>query len=306
VQQAQGSPEPRLALAHFYLTTQRHDQAASEFQEALKVDPGNARALAQFAALRLQQGKLDEAEHLCRRLSDLPDKRYREAHAMFLLQTRRIDEGLAELEALCKGDPKDSAMRSRLVAALVSAGRVGDAEKKLASALAANPDDPEALFQKSALLMRQGRYVETEQNLTTVLRKRPENAKARLALARALGAQGNTGRQRRELEEALRIEPALLSGRIDLARSLLQTSPQAALDVLDKAPRVQRGNLALRIERNWALLALNRVEEAEVVVAAALSLARTPDVLLQKAIIELQSYKKPSHVRQRICEPSGC
>ena len=59
---------------------------------------------------------------------------------------------------------------------------------------------------------------------------------------------------------------------------------QAALDLLDSAPKNQKSATAFAVTRNWALLALNRADEAGGDAENALKTQRVPELVLQRGI----------------------
>jgi tetratricopeptide (TPR) repeat protein len=103
----------------------------------------------------------------------------------------------------------------------------------------------------------------------------------------------------------LRLNPALLQVRIDLAASLIRDKfPQAALDLLNQTPQDQKGTLAILVQRNWAYLGLARMAEARKGVDLALATSRTPDLLLQDAILKVEAKRFPES-RQSVHELLG-
>src|ERR1035438_9173910 len=53
----------------------------------------------------MRAGQSDQAEQTYRRLSALPNKGYKPLHALFLFQTGKRDQAVAELERLARGRP---------------------------------------------------------------------------------------------------------------------------------------------------------------------------------------------------------
>ena len=157
--------------------------------------------------------------------------------------------------------------------AYLTAGRIPDAEKTLDSAVKANPKDVDALLQRSQVYLRAGKLREAEADLTRVLQYRWASAEVHHVLANVHKSRGAPLPQMRELEEeALKQDPNLLPARIELAQLLVDTKrAKAALDILDQTPPEQKGNLAVTVQRNWALLAAGKLREANESITQALT-----------------------------------
>ncbi|MGB9606690.1 MAG: tetratricopeptide repeat protein, partial [Bryobacteraceae bacterium] len=282
------SVEPALALADFYVVLGKTAQAEAQLSRALQLDPNHGPALLRLAELRLRAGKKAEAEDILKRLSAIPDKSYRPAHALFLLHEGRTAEAIAELERLHRDDPSDRDVRTRLVAAYLVSNRAADARKVLDKAIERNARDVQALLQRGALLVREGKWLEAEQDLAKVLRIQPESAEAHYHLAAVRRGQGESASARQELAEAVRLNPSLLAARLELAGTLLrEKSAQAALDLLEQAPPPQKNDLRFLVARNSALMALGDFARAREGVKQGLAVARTPELLTQDGNLRL-------------------
>ncbi|MBZ5581448.1 MAG: tetratricopeptide repeat protein [Acidobacteriia bacterium] len=287
IAQAPKSAEAVVYLGGFYLAMGRTAEAEQQFRRALELDPKHGPALSSLAAMQVRAGQSAEAEQTYRRLSALPDKQYKPLHALFLFQSGRRDEALAELEKLAKEDPEDRDARTRLVAAYLALKRVGDAEKVLTAALTKNPRDVDALLQRSRIRLGNGKYDEATADLNQVLRFR-NDPQAHYLLSKIHLARGKTAMRPQELGEALRADPGFLAARIELAQALIATrGADSALKLLDEAPQEQRGMAPVILQRNWALLVLGRREEARKGIDQALAIARSSDALVQDAVWKL-------------------
>jgi tetratricopeptide (TPR) repeat protein len=116
-------------------------------------------------------------------------------------------------------------------------------------------------------------------------------AEAHSTMSAVHEARGATLRQREELGEALRLAPGLLPVRLNLARLLIASkAPAAALDILDAKETYpsQKQTVPYIVQRNWALLALGRREELRKGIDQGLAASRTPDLLVQNALLQSQ------------------
>jgi tetratricopeptide (TPR) repeat protein len=288
VAQAPKSPDPVVYLGGFYLAVGKAAEAEQQFRRALEIDPKHAPALIALGAMQVRAGQTDQADQTYRRISALPDKRYKPLHALFLFQSGKRDQALAELEKLAREDSEDRDARTRLISAYLAMNRVGDAEKILTAVLKKNPRDIDALLQRSRIYLAHAKYAEAESDLHQVLGYRNNDANAHYLLSKLHQVRGESAIRQQELGEALRLNPEFTAARTELAQMLITSrAADSALKLLDEAPAEQRGIPTIISQRNWALLALGRGPEARKGIDQALAIRRTPDVLLQDAVLKL-------------------
>ncbi|MBZ5582678.1 MAG: tetratricopeptide repeat protein [Acidobacteriia bacterium] len=286
VAQAPKAPVPVVYLGGFYLSTGRSAEAEQQFRRALDLDPKYGPALIALGAMQVRAGQAAEAEQTYRRLSALPDKAYRPLHALYLFQSGKRDEAVAEMEKLAKQDPEDRDARTRLVRGYLALNRIGDAERVLTAALKRNRLDTDALLQRSRIYLGSAKYAEAESDLNQVLRFR-NDAEAHYLLSKLHQARGHNELRPQELGEALRVDPRFAAARLELAQVLTTTGgAQSALKLLDEAPEDQRRTAPVVVQRNWALLTLGQKDEARKGVDQALALGRIPDAILQDAVLK--------------------
>ena len=287
VAQAPKSPDPVVYLGGFYLAMGKTAEAEQQFRHALDIDPKHGAALIALGAMQVRAGQSEQAEQTYRQLSALPEKRYKPLHALFLFRSGKRDQAVAELEKLAREDPADRDGRTRLVTAYLAVNRIGDAEKVLTAALKKNAVDTDALLQRSRIYLSHAKYTEAESDLNQVLRFR-KDADAHYLLSKLHQARGEAAIRQQELGEALRLNPGFAAARIELAQVLIANrGAQSALKLLDEAPEEQRGTVPIIVQRNWALLALGQKDEGRRGIDQVLAIGRTPDVLLQDAVLKL-------------------
>jgi len=288
VVQAPKSPEPSLSLGGFYLALGKTAEAEQQFRHALQIDPKHGPTLLALAALQARAGQAEQAEQTYRQVSALPDKRYRPIHALYLYQSGKSDQAIAEFQKLAKDDPADRNLRTDLVSAYLALNRVGDAEKVLTVALKKNGLDADALLQRSRIYLGSQKYGEAEADLNQVLHFRRESAEAHYLLAKVQLGRGKTTIQQQELGEALRLDSYYLPARIDLAKALIASGgAHSALQLLDQAPEEQKQAASVIAQRNWALMVLGQAADARKGVDRLLGAGKVPDALLQDAILKL-------------------
>ncbi len=287
--QSPKSIEAHMALAQFYAATGKLPEAEAQLNDALKIDPKHGPSLLGLAALRHRAGKTAEAEELYKRVAALSGQQYKAAHALYLMSTNRIEQGIQELERLQKDSPSDRDLRNRLVAAYLQTNRAKQAEQLLDAALKKNSKDFNALLQRGALYVTTGRTDKAEIDLNQARQMEPESAEVHYYLALVSRARGQALTERQELSDALKYRPGLLAARLSLAASFLAAnSPKDALRLLDEVPADQKRDMRLVVARNYALMASGDLKGARDGVSAALSGARVPALLLQDAQLRFE------------------
>jgi tetratricopeptide (TPR) repeat protein len=288
VAQAPRSPEPRVYLGGFYVALGKTAEAEQQYRKALEINPKYGPALLALGAMQVRAGRNDEADRTYQQLSALPEKQYRPAHALFLFQSGKREQAVAEFEKLFQTDREDRALRTDLVTAYLAVNRVGDAERVLTAALKKNDRDVDALMQRSRIYLGSEKYAEAQADLNQVLHFRPNAAEAHYLLSKVKQGRGEAAMQRQELGEALRVDPSFGAARVELAQALIATGgAQQALELLDQAPREQKNAIPILLQRNLALLALGRTAEARKGIDQVLAAGNVPEALLQDAALKL-------------------
>ena len=155
-----------------------------------------------------------------------------------------------------------------------------------------NPKDVDALMQHAQMELATGRYTEAQTDADQVLRYRTESAPAHYVKANVYRMRGEGALERQELGEALRIDKNMLAARLELVQSLLQQGDgKAALGVLDSKESKDSKNskkdmLPEFVLRIYALLETKDYDTARRYVDIALAKVKTPDLLIQDAMLK--------------------
>lgn len=285
------SADAAVALGELYTTANRPKDAEREYRRAVAIDPNSGWALYHLATLVNRIGQAQEADQLYKRLSQLPDKQYRMAHASFLYQSGRQSEAIHELEALYQASPEDRVVRTRLVAAYQATNSTNEAEKLLTAVLKRNPKDSEALLQKAELQLQARRYDDAAPNLEQVLRLQPDWAEARYFSAKLHQARGENGLYREQLSKALELNPLMVPVRVEASQALIAAGdPNGALALLNKTPDYEKTDPSIVIARNWAYWSLNDMPSMRKGIDAAMA-SGGAEVLLQDGLWNLRQGK---------------
>ena len=286
------STDSLVALGEFYRLVRKNNEAENQFQLAVQMDAKNGRALTDLGSVQYALGQKDQAEQTFKRMTDLSEPRYQYLYGLYLWETGKQKEAVAEFERVFKARPKDRVARTRLLAAYARLGRIDDVQRILTNALKENKRDVEALAQQAEFNLNTGKTREAENNLNQVLQYQPDSPIAHFLLSRVKRAEGQILAQRAELSDVLRLNPGMLQARVEFAQLLMEANdPQAALRTLDEAPKPQQKALMLVERRNWALLALDRRAELRKILTDALPAVQSDTLLLQKALLDLRDNK---------------
>jgi tetratricopeptide (TPR) repeat protein len=278
-----------VALAEFYFARSRDQEGAAALSRALEIDGSNTAALLDLAALHLRSGNTAAAEQAYQRTSGSKEPQYKPLHALFVFQSGDRARATAELEQMLRRDPGNRFIRNALFAVYVRSQRLGDAERLISAAARNTSGDAEVLLLRSGIYLALQRFDEAERDLNQVLHTRPDSAECQYLLARLNAERGNLVLQQQHLNEALRINPGLLAARVDLAALFIRTNrPSTAVQTLEEAPAEQRILLPVVLQRNWALLAMGRVQEVSAALDALVARTRTPDVIALAAAVRIQ------------------
>ena len=212
------SLEARFTLARLLSQAGRADDARTQFEAALALDPTNPVILFSLAQVAAQAGQSSLAQGYLQRYLDLPaeiardngiamlflgqiaeeEKRIEDAigwyakvdageqadtarirRAILLGRLKRIDEALAVLR---ESPPDDPRARTRLITVeaqvLREAGRYADAFKVLDDALARQPDDTDLLYDHAMAAEKVNRLDLLEASLRKLIEAKPDHAHA--------------------------------------------------------------------------------------------------------------------------------
>jgi tetratricopeptide (TPR) repeat protein len=131
-----------VAEAQNYFSARQYGKAEEDYQEILRRNENNPMALANLAAIELEQNKLDDAEkHVKQALAQSPNDAY---NLMVLGRVKfsqgKYDEALDGLSRAAKLDPKNPDIENYLGVTLAQKGLRAQAETALREAIQINPN----------------------------------------------------------------------------------------------------------------------------------------------------------------------
>jgi len=133
---------PLVAEAQNYFSAGDYDKAEADYRQILKGDPNNALALANLAAIEMQENKLADAEtHITAALAQNPDDAYNLSTVGFLkFRQQKFDEALDALSRAAKLDPENPQIQNYLGVTLSHKGLRVPAETALRKAIELAPN----------------------------------------------------------------------------------------------------------------------------------------------------------------------
>jgi tetratricopeptide (TPR) repeat protein len=228
-QKRPNSAVPHSGMANIYTQQRRYEDAAKEFQEALRLDPGDQVARVSYIRLLMLQTKFEAA---------LPyAEEYKRSHpndfdACYLLgvvdrELGKYAEAKTLLEQTVKMKPGNFAARYHLGLVYSKTGEAAEARTQLEKAIQVEPSSPEAHFQLAAVL----------RSLSL-----PDEARAQLSLYQNLMAQRNqrdvAAARANEARELLKNGD--VQGAVELYRAAVEKDANDARLYYDLAIALQR------------------------------------------------------------------
>jgi tetratricopeptide (TPR) repeat protein len=196
------------------------DEAITQFQRALQINPDNAKARYNLGLALFQKGKVDEAiVHYQQALQIKPD--YAEARNNLgnaLLQKGNADEAIVQFQKALQIKPDYAEARNNLGNALLQKGSVDEAITQFQKALQINPGDADAHNNLGTALFQKGNVDEAIVHYQQALQIKPDIVEARYNLGYALLQKGNVAEAIIHFQKAL--ELARAAGRQDIVERL--------------------------------------------------------------------------------------
>ena len=287
-------PQPEYRLGMAYLKSGQGAKAMAALREAVQIDPRYAPAQLKLADLMLNSQNRD-----------------------------LIQQAATQLESMLQAHPGDEGISGRLAIAEWTLGKPEDAEKRLEQLAERFPADLRWPVGVARLKLSRGDAAGATQALEQAARSAPRSAPAAIALAEVYLATGKTPQAEAELNRALGLDAKNGTALLRLAGIQLATGRQseaeanlrrlsdlpdpafngiygeflmqngrrdAALAEFEKQAKAAPGNRAARSRLIDAYLAMNRVADAQRLLAEALRKnPQDTDALLERAIINLQA-----------------
>ena len=219
-----------LTDARQHMSKREFDEAEGLLQTAALVDVAGVRARSELAALRVAQGRLEDAAEQYRLAlkGDPKDYNARSNLSIVLLQLRQYEECEQILAELVAERPGDADLAARHALMLSMLGRPDDAVAAFRRAIALDPDDGVRRLQLADYLYRLERREEALHELDEHIRRNPEAAKAIFLRGKLLLESGQRDQARAELERALQMRPSMSDAYAVLTHICLEEKDEEA------------------------------------------------------------------------------
>jgi Flp pilus assembly protein TadD len=177
-------PESRVTLGAFFAQLDRLDEAAVEYQAALRLSPAFTGAWVNLADVYRAQGREADAERTLRAgLAVSPDApELHHALGLSLARSGRTADSVAALARAAALAPERADLAYAHAVALHSSGRVRQAISVLEQASARHPDDPSLLFALATFHRDAGDIDDAIRHARRLAELRPGDAQARALL----------------------------------------------------------------------------------------------------------------------------
>jgi tetratricopeptide (TPR) repeat protein len=187
----------------------RTDEAAGQFSEALRLNPGSAKTHVNLAALQMEKGKLDEAQaHFEDALRiDPRNAEYHSGYAYVLEQLGRDEQAAAECEASIRLAPKSAQAHYSYGAFLEKHGKPGEAVAHYRDALQLDPRLVDAHIDLGNLLFEKGEVGEAKDHFQKASNLNPKLAQPHNYLGKVFMREGDVAEAVLQFKEALRLHP---------------------------------------------------------------------------------------------------
>jgi tetratricopeptide (TPR) repeat protein len=226
-------------LGNAYLDLGQYDKAITEFQSALRLDPGFVKADYNLALTYVRSKRFDDAVAILKRLlvSDPRNTQVLSALGWALHSAGRDEEALKQYDAVIAESPADLNALYNSGIILWKLNRPREALDRFTSLLTRSPEDTDGLYAAGSVLLSLDEPAESGDMLSRYLDKKPDDTEAWFMVAAGAERQKKYSRALEAYGKAATLDPAHGDAWFGEARLLLTVieDPQRGLDSLQKA-----------------------------------------------------------------------
>lgn len=209
-------------LAQFYASQGRLDEADQLLKKVTELDPKDADKQLGYVQFLANQRDKEKAEAALKTfIEQNPDAgKLRLALGQLYESSDRVEEARKTYAALGERAPKTVeglAGRNRVAAIDIRAGKLDEGRAAIDGILKDAPDDANALLLRSGLRFAEGKFDDAIGDLRLVLRKEPNNDRALLLLAQAYVRKGDLALAKDTYRRLLEVAPDSADGLTQLA-----------------------------------------------------------------------------------------
>jgi tetratricopeptide (TPR) repeat protein len=238
--------DPKVRKQHYFESGQRYfakgefEEAAIQFTNAVKIDPGWADAHFQLGESYMRLQRPDRAfQELSRTIELRPqDYKARIELANLLILVHRFPQAKEQTDLLVKQRPRDPAVHSTISILLAAQGDLPGAIGEMQQTIALDPGRWEFYLGLALLQQRNNQPDLAEASFQKVVELNPKDMQQRVVLGNFYMLQKRPGEAEQQYRAAIALDPKSLQPREALARLLLVTERKAeAEEVLKQAKR---------------------------------------------------------------------
>jgi cellulose synthase operon protein C len=244
----------------------KYKEAIPVFEEALKADPGGARARYAYGRSLLAVNDVDKALPLLKGAYEADPRNidYVDAYLASLIERGMMDDAtrvIGEANKAFPGNAKLAYLTARVDDAL---DRGKDAEQNYLRAVSADGSLVDANLYLARFYLRFRRFKEARPQLVAAVAKAPDNAHVHLGLGELSLAEKDTEAAEKAFRKVTQLDPNLAEGymgqsQVALAQDKLESAAALADKALQLNPRVRGG----RLQRGATLWKLGKLDEAQ-------------------------------------------
>jgi protein O-mannosyl-transferase len=250
------SADPQTSLAIALLQKGKVDDAIYHFMYALHLNPDYAEAHNGLGSALLRKERVEEAAtHFQKALQINPD--FAQAHVNLgniLLKKGSVDDAITHYQHALQIDPDEAEVHSSLGSALLHKGKVEEAAAHFQRALQINPDFAPAHYNLGNILLEKGKVDDAITHYQHALQTDPDYAQAHVNLGDALLQKGRADEAIPHYQHALQIDPDCAPAHVNLGGIFLQKGNAAdAIAHFQKALQLEPDDLDVQNNLAWLL-----------------------------------------------------
>lgn len=252
-----------LALADFFYSNQRLEEAETHLKQAVEADPTDRAALAAIARFYESRKNFGEAEKYLSKLAEVgSDKNAGRAQVIDLhARDGKVDLAINEYQDLIKQSPKYLQAYAQIAGLLMSKGNLTAALQQLEAGLKLDKQNTDLLLMRGRLHIANNKIRDAVSDLEQVLKNEPKHSMGLYFMADARVRDNDPERAKAYLNDLLKYYPDNPAGMLMKIRILL-SQPKPTTDEFNEAVKTADKIIAgiNYLKANAAALQASRLE----------------------------------------------
>lgn len=287
--------ESYVVLGRLYKLSNQSAKAEEAFKKVLNTDPGSRAALASLAQLYSDQGDLDQAIELLKKIpeSDM-DAALLSTLAFAYNQAHDFDNAVATYEKALAQDPENQDIRRAYAEALMGGGRTDAARTELQKILKSDPEDGATYLRLAQVDRQVGRFEQARQELERARSLLPGNLEVPYQLVLLEDSLGNQDKAIQILQELIK-QSERPAGQYTVGEANNRAIFLERLGLIYRSQ--EKFDLALEVFRQIAALDKNQAAGGERLLIETLRLSRQSQKALEEAEVAIQKFPEDRPLR---------